>query len=100
MEYSGYSIYSGKTSSEIIKADAEYIYQYFVKKIGFKEENIIVVGRSIGTGIALDLMRAAKPRVLALISSFSGIKSLAKEFAGKFGTLIAKETYDNISNIE
>jgi hypothetical protein len=35
-----------------------------------------------------------------LISAFSGIKSLAKEFAGKFGTLIAKETYDNISNIE
>jgi hypothetical protein len=36
MEYSGYSIYGGKTSSEIIKADADYIYQYFVKKIGFK----------------------------------------------------------------
>lgn len=45
-------------------------------------------------------MKTAKPRALALISSFSGIKSLAKEFAGKFGTLIAKETYDNISNIE
>jgi hypothetical protein len=58
------------------------------------------VGRSIGTGIALNLMKTAKPKALALISAFSGIKSLAKEFAGKFGTLIAKETYDNISNIE
>lgn len=45
-------------------------------------------------------MKTARPRALALISSFSGIKSLAKEFVGKFGTLIAKETYDNIANIE
>jgi hypothetical protein len=53
MEYSGYSIYQGKTSSEIIKEDSLYVYNYMVHKIGFKQKNIIVIGRSIGSGLAL-----------------------------------------------
>ncbi len=53
MEYPGYSIYKGKTSSETIKEDSMYVYNYMVNKIGFKQKNIIVIGRSIGSGIAL-----------------------------------------------
>jgi hypothetical protein len=53
MEYPGYSIYKGKTSSEAIKEDSMYVYNYMVNKIGFKQNNIIVIGRSIGSGIAL-----------------------------------------------
>jgi acetyl esterase/lipase len=30
-----------------------YVYNYMVNKIGFKQNNIIVIGRSIGSGIAL-----------------------------------------------
>jgi hypothetical protein len=53
MEYSGYSIYNGSICSDIIKEDSHYVYNYIVNKLGFKENNIIVMGRSIGTGIAL-----------------------------------------------
>lgn len=37
MEYSGYSIYSGKVDSEIIKQDSQAVYQHMTRKLGFKE---------------------------------------------------------------
>lgn len=78
MEYSGYSIYKGKTTSEIIKEDSQYVYNYAIFKMGFKQQNIIVMGRSIGTGIALELMQKINPGALVLISPFVSIKSLAR----------------------
>jgi hypothetical protein len=37
MEYSGYSIYSGKVDSETIKQDSQAVYHYITHKLGFKE---------------------------------------------------------------
>lgn len=90
MEYQGYSIYQGKPDSEVIKEDSQFIYNYVVNKLDFKEQNIIVMGRSIGTGVALELLQKAKPGALVLISPFASVKSLAREFAGFFGQLLAK----------
>jgi fermentation-respiration switch protein FrsA (DUF1100 family) len=57
------------------------------------------MGRSIGTGIALELLQKVKPGALVLVSPFASVKSLAREFAGFVGQLVAKESYDNRSNI-
>lgn len=72
-----------------------------------------MIGRSIGTGIALELVKAQqkkeeevvkiyrmKPRALALISPFASVKDLAKQHVGKIGTFLAKEQYNNLENIE
>ena len=61
-----------------------------IEKLGFKEDKIIVMGRSIGTGVALELMQGINPAAIVLISPFTNIKSLAKEFIGKFGYFLAK----------
>jgi len=99
MEYPGYSIYKGKPNSQTIIKDAELVYHYVTSKMGFQEQNIIVMGRSIGTGIALELMKKVKPGALVLISPFLSVKSLAKEFVGYLGHLVAKESFDNSANI-
>ena len=99
MEYSGYSIYNGSVCSDVIREDTEYVYQYMVNKLGFKENHIILLGRSIGTGVALQLAQNTSPGAIALISPFASIKALAKEFAGFLGELFAKETYNNRENI-
>lgn len=100
MEYEGYSIYPGSTSTEVLKRDSLCVYQYVTQKLGFRRQNIIVMGRSIGTGVALELMRTVNPGALVLISPFASIKSLAREFVGFLGELIAKEAFDNRANIE
>ena len=90
MEYPGYSIYPGKPDSDIIREDALHVYDYLTHKLGFNQQNIIVMGRSIGTGISLELMQKVKPGALVLISPFGSVKTLAREFVGFFGQLVAK----------
>ena len=90
MEYPGYSIYKGSPSSETIKEDSAYVYNHIVNRMGFKQQNIIVMGRSIGTGVALELMNKATPGAMVLISPFSSVKSLARERVGIFGGWLAK----------
>ena len=63
------------------------------------------MGRSIGTGVALELLKNKKdskipnPRCLALVSPFCSVKELVKEYAGSFGQLFVKEKYNNIEII-
>jgi acetyl esterase/lipase len=84
MEYPGYSIFKGSVSAEEVNRNARVVYQFVTNKLGFQERNIVVVGRSIGTGVALELLRGGNegktphPRCLVLISPFTSIKNLAK----------------------
>ena len=84
MEYPGYSIYKGSANSKQVNEDARTIYEYAIKKLGFQERDIIVIGRSIGTGVALELLQKKKethsfnPRCLTLISPFASVKNLVK----------------------
>ena len=60
MEYPGYSIFPGSPDSNKINDNARVVYDFAVKKLGFQEQNIIVIGRSIGTGVALELLKTKK----------------------------------------
>ena len=57
MEYPGYSIYKGSPNVERVREDAFTVYDYLLEKAGFKAENIIVMGRSIGTGTVLKVIQ-------------------------------------------
>jgi hypothetical protein len=45
VEYPGYGIYKGKTTSESILFDAESVYDFLTNIIGYDEKDIIVFGR-------------------------------------------------------
>lgn len=56
MEYRGYGIIKKENVSEKkIYKDAENLYKYVIKKLKFKPENINVIGRSLGSAIAIHL---------------------------------------------
>ena len=83
MEYPGYSIYKGSTSSAQVNLNARIVYNFVTTQLGFQERNIVVMGRSIGTGVALELLKKKKkdaktpnPRCLCLISPFASVKNL------------------------
>ena len=53
VEYPSYGVYSYKKPSEkIFFEDSLLVYDYCVNKLKFKPENIIIFGRSIGSGIS------------------------------------------------
>jgi pimeloyl-ACP methyl ester carboxylesterase len=95
VEYPGYGVYSGRPNSETILNDSECVYN-FVVNLGYKPQDIIVFGRSIGSGPATFLARNRKICCLMLMSPYTSIKSAAKDIAGKLGEKLVKERFENI----
>jgi abhydrolase domain-containing protein 17 len=98
VEYPGYGVYAGKPGAEAILNDAECVYS-FVLSLGVKPENVIVFGRSIGSGPATFLAKTRKVCCLMLMSAYTSIKDAAKHFAGKLGESLIKERFENIKNM-
>jgi abhydrolase domain-containing protein 17 len=98
VEYPGYGVYSGRPNAECILNDAECVYS-FVLSLGVLPEDVIVFGRSIGSGPATFLARNRKIGCLMLMSAYTSIKDAAKHFAGKLGESIIKERFENIKNM-
>ena len=55
IEYPGYGIYPGKPTAEGILEDALTVWDYLTQKIGLSNKDIILFGRSLGTGPATEL---------------------------------------------
>ncbi|KAL4482391.1 hypothetical protein ABPG73_012851 [Tetrahymena malaccensis] len=81
MEYSGYGLYCDQiVSSQQILADSLTVFDYIVSELKFDPSNIIVLGRSIGTGPASYLASKRKCRLVCLVSPFWSIKSWLQGF--------------------
>lgn len=100
MEYPGYSVYKGSPNSHLIKTNAEAVYDYMTKMVGFLPQNIIVIGRSIGASTAIHLASKRTLGTLGIISPFSSLKAVAKELLGGWATYIVKEQHNNLESIE
>ena len=98
VEYPGYGIYKGSPSAERINQDAVKVYEYIVE-LGFKKNNILVLGRSIGTGAATELAKSKEIGVLALVSPFTSLKDVVKEMIGGVFKHFLKERFNNMENI-
>ena len=80
VEYPKYGVYKGaELSEEQIYKDALEVYDFFVRDAGFRPENVIVFGRSIGTGPATYLAAKRRCRFLILFSPYLNIKKVAME---------------------
>lgn len=62
--------------------DAEYVYDYLNQVLGIEEKNIIIFGRSMGSGPATHVSSVRNPGALLLMSSFKSIRSIAEDQAG------------------
>lgn len=62
-----------------------------------KDNEIILIGRSIGTGVTVNLCTKRKPKTVILISPFKNILAIANDFVGDVSYIIA-DAFDNINN--
>lgn len=78
-DYRGFGKSTGQIKSEkMLLLDAETAYAY-VKKT-FPDNQIILYGRSIGTGIAVHLARTNRPRMVILESPYLSMLDLAARY--------------------
>jgi len=81
VEYPGYSIYDEEKSADIICEDAKLVYDFIIKTFELKQEDIYVLGRSLGTGPAVYLASQKSINSLFLISPFKKINDIYSWFS-------------------
>ena len=84
MEYPGYGVYAegpGGTgpSADKITSDAETVYRFVKTKLNWREEDIVVCGRSIGSGPACYIASNHSPGGLVLVSPHTSIRGVVKD---------------------
>ncbi|CAD8087525.1 unnamed protein product [Paramecium sonneborni] len=101
MEYPGYSKYKNEQpNAEFILKDAEYVYNYLTKRLGYNENRIIIFGRSIGSGPATYLASKYKPACLALMSPFTSLKAAVRDYVGSWAQYLIRQRFDNLEQIK
>ena len=82
VEYPGYSVYKSDKSAETILEDSLCVFDYLTQTLKINPGNIIVFGRSIGTGPATYLSSLRKPASLILMSPFTSLRAVAENLVG------------------
>lgn len=106
VEYPNYGIYGSKNSAnaETILSDAETIFKFINEVQNINENNIILMGRCIGSGPATYLASTHSVLALILLSPLKSIKEAIKTMFPKLiiGQVIqslVKERFNNMENI-
>jgi fermentation-respiration switch protein FrsA (DUF1100 family) len=101
IDYRGYGKSSGTISEDGFYRDAEAAYMFLLQEKGFTPQDIIIYGRSVGSGVAVDLAGKHKTRGLILESPYASLKKLANEkLPFLFPSLYLLLSFNNIQKIK
>ncbi len=78
VNYRGYGASSGKPSERTLYADALFLYDWLTKTQGLPAQNIIVMGRSLGAGVATYLASQRTVRAVILISPYDSLVAVGQ----------------------
>ncbi|CAI2373282.1 unnamed protein product [Moneuplotes crassus] len=100
LEYPGYGVcFKQKVSSKEILRRSFRLYEFLNKEFGYQEKDIILFGRSLGSGAAIQTAAANNPGLLVLMSPYTQIKKVAKDICC-LSTCLIKERYKSINFIK
>ena len=106
VEYPGYGIYKenkasqhARKSEQILK-DAETVIEFATTHMKVNIRNIIVSGRSIGSGPACHLAAMYDPLCLILISPIQSVTRIAKQIYGRIAEILVEERFNNASKAQ
>lgn len=77
-EYRGYGSSQGSPSEKSLIKDGIAIVEHWVKKYGYKPEDIVIIGRSLGTGITMQVAFATQPQGIILVTPYDSINAVAE----------------------
>eukprot|EP00826_Nyctotherus_ovalis_P056349 TRINITY_DN7589_c0_g2_i1.p1 TRINITY_DN7589_c0_g2~~TRINITY_DN7589_c0_g2_i1.p1 ORF type:complete len:304 (+),score=81.78 TRINITY_DN7589_c0_g2_i1:59-970(+) len=100
MEYKGYGIYEGEASAESILEDAELLLEYLMKVHKKKPGDLVIMGRSIGSGPASYVAGKYGIHSLILLSPFTSIRAMAKKYVGSTLQYLIAERFDNATQLK
>ena len=118
MEYPGYGFYSHEVndgaadkkkkcepSPKKIQKNAMIVFEHLTRAkaeggLGYTADQVILFGRSMGSGPTSLLARMYKPRCLILMSPFTTIKKAAANVAGSFLAFFVATHHNNLEHMK
>jgi fermentation-respiration switch protein FrsA (DUF1100 family) len=76
-DYRGYGRSEGQPNEKGILADARAARAWLAKREGIAEKEIVLMGESLGGGVAVDLAAADHARALVLVSTYNRLPDVA-----------------------
>lgn len=100
MEYPGYGVYNCPKNELTILKDSLILFDFIIDTLKFAPENVIVFGRSIGTGPATYLASQRKNiKMLLLFSPFTRLKEIVKDYFSIL-SIFFKDRFPNVDYME
>ena len=96
----GYGRSDGYPTEKGIYNDGQTVYDYVVNKLDYKPDNIVLLGRSLGSTVAVDVASHNNIGRLILVSPVSSGKEVAKITPFSPISFIALNCFDNKSKIK
>ncbi len=79
VNYRGYGLSEGRPGEEALLQDALAIYDWAAASGALEEAGVVVMGRSIGAGVAVHLASARDVRGVILVSPYDSITAVARD---------------------
>ena len=99
LSYRGYGKSDGTPSEIGVYQDAEAALHYVQNELGFSEHQIFLLGRSLGSAVAIDLAQHRNLAGLILVSPFTSGRDMAREMGLGWLAGIAGTPFDSIGKV-
>ena len=101
VDYRGYGKSEGKPTEEGVYLDAEAAYDYLVQERKIPAEQIVVLGQSLGTTVAVDLASKRSVAAVILEAGFPSAKRVAQQAMGLPGLgWIIRSRFDSAAKLK
>ena len=97
--YRGYGLSEGRPSETNLVADAIDIHDRLAQREDIDPGRIVVLGRSLGSGVAVQLAAVRPVRAVVLVSPYDSLRSLArKQYPFIPVSLLLKHPFDSLAH--
>jgi fermentation-respiration switch protein FrsA (DUF1100 family) len=97
-EYRGYGGLGGTPSEEGLYADGEAALAELGRS-GVPPSRVVLVGRSLGSGVAVELATRHRVAAIVLVSAYTSIVDMGRTVAGPLAPLFVRDRFDSLSKI-
>ena len=98
-DYRGYGRSEGKPSEKGLMIDARAARDWFAEKEGIEPEQIVLYGRSLGGGVAVDLASKDGAKGLILESTFTSLPAVANDLLPLWPGTLMVNRYSSLKKI-
>lgn len=97
-EYRGYGGLDGSPSEEGLYADGEAALTELGRR-GVPPERVVLVGRSLGSGVAVELATRHRVAAVVLVSAYTSLVDMGRIVAGPLAPLLVRDRFDSLSKV-